>query len=123
MNRNSRAKLPRVARLRLGYQYDAVRKNGMSVYGSLFRLSVLAQETEKEQTQCGIIVSRRVGNAVVRNVVKRRLRELYRKERQRLAPSLWLVMIATSKAATASLVELQAEWLRLGQKLSVFSTH
>ncbi len=71
-------------------------------------------------TQGSVVVSRRVGSAVIRNRVKRRLREIYRHELPRLKPGLWLVITAKTTAATASSEELRAEWLRLGRRLSIF---
>lgn len=128
----------RDARLRLRLQYNAVRAHGTSAYGPLFRLSCLIPNqallselnAEKESslqlqlltstTQCGIIVSKRVGSAVVRNKIKRRFREIYRHSRPSLLPHLWLVLIAAPKAATTSFQDLEKEWLRLGRKLSIF---
>lgn len=110
---------PPDVRLRFKLQYDAVRLNGLSIYGSLFRLTCLKQEVEP--TQLGIVVSKRVGPAVTRNAVKRRLREIYRCSRLHLHQDLWLVLIAAPKAATASFQELEKEWLRLGKKLSIFT--
>ena len=45
-------------------------------------------------------VSRRVGGAVVRNRVKRYLREIYRRERGSLADGIHLVLVARPSAAT-----------------------
>lgn len=104
---------PRAAKLRRKDQYDAVRKKGRAKRGLFFRLAFLTVSTTEAappQTQCGFIVSRRVGNAVVRNRVKRRLRELYREERSHIRPGLWLVLIATPQAATATFKELRDEW-------------
>ncbi len=111
--------LSREVRLRLGHQYSAVRTNGISAHGPFFRLNCLKQE--KEITQLGIIVSKRVGAAVIRNKIKRRFREIYRNARPHLLPHFWLVIIAAPKAATASFQELEKEWLRLGKKLSIFT--
>lgn len=72
-------------------------------------------------TQAAAVVSRRVGPAVIRNKVKRRLREIYRHERPHLKPGLWLVVTAKPAAATATLATLRAEWLRLAQRLSIFT--
>ena len=110
--------LPRAARLRKTYQYDMVRAYGKKKRGSLFQL--LSFSTSEKETACGIIVSRRVGGAVVRNQIKRRFRDLYRRERAHLFPGLWISIIATPKAASATIGELYAEWLRLGRYLSIF---
>ena len=110
--------LPKEACLRLGTQYSAVRKEGVSAYGPFFRLACLKRETEA--TQLGIIVSKRVGPAVTRNKIKRRFREIYRHARPHLLPHLWLVIIAGPKAVTTPFQELEKEWLRLGKKLSIF---
>ena len=60
----------------------------------------------------GITVSRTVGNSVVRNRVKRRVRELFRVIRPRLAPNADFVVIAKSGAgeltSAASVAELSA---------------
>lgn len=109
---------PRTSRLRQTYQYELVRAHGKSKRGPLFLFSLLSSQ---EKSTCGIIVSRRVGGAVVRNKVKRRLRELYRQNKATLIRNLWIVLIASPSAATASLEELRAEWLRLGAALSIFS--
>jgi len=57
----------------------------------------------------GFSVSRRVGNAVVRNRVKRRLREFVRIHRAELAPAADFVFIAKPGASGLSYVELVAE--------------
>jgi ribonuclease P protein component len=136
---SNKVSLPREARLRLKFQYDAIRAHGTSAHGPLFRLSFLIPNQTllskfvnaskhplqlqllTSTTQCGIVVSKRVGSAVIRNKVKRRFREIYRCARSSLLPHLWLVLIASPKSATASFQELEKEWLRLGKKLSIFA--
>lgn len=72
-------------------------------------------------TRAAVVVSRRVGSAVVRNRVKRRLREIYRHRRTMLKSGLLLVVTAKPAASTATSQSLLAEWLRLGERLSIFA--
>jgi ribonuclease P protein component len=64
----------------------------------------------------GIVTSRRVGGAVVRNRVRRRLREVFRAMRPRLIPGVWLVAVAKSSAAKASLAALNEECSQLARR-------
>ena len=56
----------------------------------------------------GITVSGRVGKAVVRNKVRRRLREAIRARLQRITPGVDVVLSARPAAARASWAELNA---------------
>ena len=67
-------------------------------------------------TRTGLITSRRVGGAVVRNRVRRRLREIVRLNRPALINNAWMVVIARHTAAGASFADLQSEWTRLARK-------
>jgi ribonuclease P protein component len=71
-------------------------------------------------TKAGFITSRRVGGAVVRNRVRRRLREIVRIDRPRLKPGCWLVLIARQKAAGVEFEELQREWRALAARAGLF---
>jgi ribonuclease P protein component len=60
----------------------------------------------------GVTVSRRVGNAVVRNRVKRRVREWFRRERVAMPPGLDWVVIARPEAAR---LPAQETWRELSE--------
>ena len=70
-------------------------------------------------TRVGFITSKRVGGAVVRNTVRRRLREAVRGTRPQLCTGCWLVLVARHTAAKASAAELAQEWLRLARRASI----
>ncbi len=67
-------------------------------------------------SRIGFITTRQLGGAVVRNRVRRRLREIVRASRPRLKPACWIVIIARSAAARASSEVLRVEWERLAAR-------
>ncbi len=64
------------------------------------------------------MVSKAVGNAVIRNRVKRRLRHLCREQLSELPGSGALVVRALPAAATASSAELRADLVRCLQRVT-----
>ena len=98
----TRPPLTKDRRLRKASDFKAVRQEGRSWDNRLVVMRIRANGTCK--TRIGFSVSRRLGKAVVRNLVKRRLREA-----ARLAPlsAGWdVVLIARTGAARATYAEL-----------------
>ena len=111
-------RFPAARRLQLSREFDRVRHEGRTVRGGLLMLGALRPEGEGA-FRVGLITSRRVGGAVVRNRVRRRLREIVRRHQPALASGLWLVVIARPAAGRASSAALEEEWLRLAQRASI----
>lgn len=97
-----------------------MKRDGRSFPGRFAVLSVLEHPGDETPARLGIITSRRVGGAVVRNRVRRRWREIFRAARPQLRPGLWLVLIARAPAAAAKFEELVGEWERLGRRGGIF---
>ena len=77
-------------------------------------LWVAPEVTAQQASQrLGVTVSRRVGNAVVRNRVKRGVREWFRQQRGELGESVEVVVIARDAAAELSAMEISNELNRL----------
>ena len=113
--RNPRLRFPKAARLTQTAEFARVRTEGRPIHGKMITLGVLKGCGEKDG-RVGIVTSRRVGNAVIRNLVRRRLRELFRAIRPRLIPGLWLVVVAKSPAAKATSAALGEEYSQLVQR-------
>lgn len=81
-------------------------------------LNVMSVE-DSGPCRAGFVTARHLGGAVVRNRVRRRLREIVRRHQHEVRQGLWLVLIAKSEAATASYRALEDEWLRLAKRASI----
>ena len=69
-------------------------------------------DSDSGSTLAGFVVSKAVGNAVIRNRVKRQLRHLTREQLSVLPRSVMLVVRARPAAADASYAELRADLVR-----------
>jgi len=66
-----------------------------------------AVRSDGDVSRCGFVVSRRVGGAVTRNKVRRRLREIAFPRLAALEPAWDLVLVARGAAARATHAELE----------------
>ena len=111
---------PKERRLTRLAEFDCVKKNGRMERGRLLALSVLSAN-DATPFRAGFITSRSIGSAVVRNRVRRRLREIVRKHQREIVAGKWIVVIARADAAKASYQELEGEWLRLAKRASILA--
>ncbi len=97
-----------------------MRREGEAYHGKLIILSVLKLETT-EAPRFGLVTSRRVGGAVLRNRVRRRLREILRQAQREIVRGVWLVLIARPSAAMAEFAALREDWTRLARRSSILA--
>lgn len=67
-------------------------------------------------TRLGITVTRKIGNAVARNRIKRLVREVFRLHRARLPEGLDLVWVAKQQAAQASFADVLDDFEALARR-------
>jgi ribonuclease P protein component len=113
---------PKSRRLRQSAEFESVKKNGRVQRGSFLLLSILPTDSADDPFRAGFVTSRALGSAIVRNRVRRRLREIVRKHQREIADGAWIVTIARAAAARASYEQLEAEWLRLAKRASILAT-
>lgn len=65
--------------------------------------------SDSEPTRFGFIVSKKVGSAVVRNTVRRRLKAISYELRDEVTPAADIVIRAFPSAASAPFAEMRAE--------------
>ena len=79
-------------------------------------LVLYARPNRTQTNRVGITVSKKLGHAVVRNRVRRRLREVYRLNEDRFAPGWDIVVVARSRCIDADFQKLTHAYLALAQK-------
>ena len=105
----------RERRLRKSSDFAIVRRVGRSWADNILVLA--ARRNETPTTRFGFIVGRRVGNAVTRNRIKRRLREAV--SEACVAEGWDLVLIARNRAAGSGYNELKDSLFRLLRRARV----
>ncbi len=80
-------------------------------------LVVYARRTGGPVSRLGLTVTAKVGKAHTRNLVRRRLREIYRLHEEDLQPGYDLVVVARTRAAAAEYRRLEKEFLSASKEL------
>ena len=98
MPTRGRETFPKSARLRKRPEFVSLSRTGKKVHSPNF--IVISKNNERGESRLGITVSGKVGNAVVRNRIKRVVREFFRRQRHDWLPASDIVVIARKGAAS-----------------------
>lgn len=82
-------------------------------------LVIYCRKNGREENRVGITVSGKMGCAVRRNKVRRRLREIYRLHEELFAPGFDLVVVARGRAMDAPYGKLERAYLSLARNLGL----
>ncbi len=105
----SRASLPRTARLLRRADFERVYRAGKKHFTGSLTVFFLPRPSPVGEPRIGLTVGRAMGGAVVRNRIRRRLREAVRLHRSELGASLDLVLHPRKSVLEAEFSRLCAE--------------
>lgn len=102
-------RLPRQERIAKRREFLTVYENGKKIHSRSFVLYTLANNLGFHRL--GVTVSKRVGKAVVRNRVKRQLREVFRRNKPTISPPMDLVINARQRIEQLEFSALRDEFI------------
>ena len=84
-------------------------------------MAVYCRRGREKVNRLGYTVSTKLGHAVVRNRVRRRLREIYRLNAHRLDQGFDIVVVARSRCVGAEYGQIEAAFLKCCEKLGLLT--
>lgn len=109
-------------------EFSYARAHGQSQGGKYLVLSTALDAAENSidtttiAKKIGIIVTKKVGNAVVRNRLRRQVHAIIAKNYMRIDPAVttrYLVTIIRWRAPQATFEQLEADWLKQAKRLGI----
>ena len=100
------------------YEFRRIYRKGRSAV--LPCLVVYCQKNRQGKSRLGVTVSTKLGHAVVRNKVRRRLREIYRLHKEEILPGYDVILVARTRAAQVPYQKLERQYLRAVEELELW---
>ena len=82
---------------------------------------VYCRRNGRQENRLGVTVSTKIGGAVQRNRIRRRLKEIYRLNEDKITPGYDVVIVARMRSRYAGYREIETSVLSLFQKLKLTS--
>ena len=109
--------MKRATTVKENYEFRRIYAKGKS--GVSPCLVVYCRPNRRENNRLGVTVSAKIGHAVVRNRVRRRLREIFRLSQPEMKQGYDVILVARSRAVKATYRELTKDYLRVCEKLAL----
>ena len=103
--------------LKLNHIFRRLYRKGKSAAGKY--LVLYCRKNGSDENRIGLTVSAKLGHAVVRNRLRRRLREIYRLHESRFQPGWDIVVVARSRSVEAKFPRLEEAYLALAKKAGI----
>ncbi len=95
-------------------EFAMVRAEGTSTAGRFLVLNTAPSlDGAHAHSRFGIITTKRIGHAVVRNKLRRQVREILREHAEPLSGGLFVVLVVRASAAKADYRALESDFLHL----------
>ena len=109
-------KFTRDERIKTRAEFQSIYRSGSKIWGKLFVLYYI--ENKLARSRLGLTVSKRIGNSVVRNLVKRRCREVFRTNKASIPGQIDIVLNGRKILADSTYQEMESEFLWMMRKAS-----
>ena len=109
--------MKRAVTIKENHEFRRMYQKGASAVGN--GMVVYCRKNKLGHNRLGLTASTKLGHAVVRNRCRRRLREVYRLNGDKLRQGWDILLVARSRTATLSWQDLNDTFLRLCRKLDL----
>ena len=103
--------------LKQNHEFRRLYNKGKSAVSPYF--AIYCRKTGRDMNRLGITTGVKLGHAVKRNFVRRRIRELYRTNESRFRPGYDIVVVARTRAIFGRYAELERCFLQQMKKLGI----
>ncbi len=107
----------KVPTLKKNYEFRRVYARGKSA--ACPEIVLYCNKTKRDVTRIGITAGAKLGCAVKRNRVRRRLREIFRLNMDKIKPGYDLIVVVRFRGVSAPYRQLESDFLRLAGKLGI----
>lgn len=98
--------------------FARTRQEGKAKGGAYLVLSTL-EDDQLPHSKAGVIVTKKVGNAVTRNLLRRRIQHILAKHLDSIEGKRYIVTILRWRAPEATFEQLEADWLKQAHRLGI----
>ncbi len=109
-------RLPRTMRMSGRGEFQRVRAEGRAFPGRYLVLSIVPIVDLPVPFRFAVILTRKIGNAVTRNRIRRRVKGIFSEFGDRIVPGHHIVVIARYRAPDATFDQLRHDWKILARK-------
>ena len=105
--------------LKQNHEFRRLYSKGKSAVSPYF--AIYCRKTNRPYSRLGITTGVKLGKAVKRNYVRRRIRELYRTNEETFLPGYDIVVVARTRAIFGKYADLERNFLRQMKQLGMIA--